>query len=90
MNQWLQQLRHFATPSIDECVQQLGPVIPWLNDLRKTPQDPGWHAEGNVHIHTGMVLEELYQLLAKEAAYLSGQQRQSLILAAIFHDNIFC
>jgi predicted kinase len=86
MNQWLQQLCHFATPSIDECVQQLGPVIPWLNDLRKTPQDPGWHAEGNVHIHTGMVLEELYQLLAKEAAYLSGQQRQSLILAAIFHD----
>jgi hypothetical protein len=67
-------------------VQQLGPVIPWLNDQRKTPQDPGWHAEGNVHIHTGMVLEELYQLLAKEAAYLSGQQRQSLILAAIFHD----
>ncbi len=86
MKQWLQQLCHFATPSIDECVQQLGPVIPWLNDLRKTPQDPGWHAEGNVHIHTGMVLEELYQLLAKEAAYLNGQQRQSLILAAIFHD----
>ena len=86
MNQWLQQLRHSATPSIDECVQQLGPIIPWLNDLRKTSQDPGWHAEGNVHIHTGMVLHELYQLLAKEAAYLHGQQRQSLILAAIFHD----
>lgn len=86
MNQWLQQLCHSATPSIDECVQQLGPMIPWFNDLKKTPQDPGWHAEGNVHIHTGMVLEELYQLLAKEAAYLNGQQRQSLILAAIFHD----
>ncbi len=86
MNQWLQQLRYSATPSIDECVQQLSPIIPWLNDLRKTSQDPGWHAEGNVHIHTGMVLHELYQLLAKEAAYLHGQQRQSLILAAIFHD----
>lgn len=86
MNQWLQQLCHSATPSIDECVQQLGSVIPWLNDLKKTPQDPGWHAEGDVHIHTGMVLNELYQLLANEAAYLNGQQRQSLILAAIFHD----
>ena len=86
MNQWLQQLRYSATPSIDECVQQLGPIIPWLNDLRKTSQDPGWHTEGNVHIHTGMVLDELYQLLAKEAAYLNEQQRQSLILAAIFHD----
>lgn len=86
INQWLQQLCHSATPSIDECVQQLGSVIPWLNDLKKTPQDPGWHAEGDVHIHTGMVLNELYQLLANEAAYLNGQQRQSLILAAIFHD----
>ncbi len=28
MNQWLQQLCHSATPSIDECVQQLGSVIP--------------------------------------------------------------
>lgn len=35
MKQWLQQLCHSATPSIDECVQQLGPVIPWLNDLKK-------------------------------------------------------
>jgi predicted kinase len=86
MNQWLQELCYSATPSIDECAQQLGAVIPWLNDLKKTPQDPGWHAEGNVHIHTGMVLNELYQLLAKEAAYLNGQQRQSLILTAIFHD----
>jgi len=84
--QWLQQLRYSATPSIDECVQQLGPMIPWLSDLKKTPQDPGWHAEGNVHIHTGMVLDQLYQLLATEASYLDGQQRQSLILAAIFHD----
>ena len=86
MKQWLQQLCHSATPSIDECVQQLGPVIPWLNDLKKTPQDPGWHAEGNVHIHTGMVLDELYQLLVTGAAYIEGEKRQSLILAAIFHD----
>ncbi len=78
MNQWLQQLCHSATPSIDECVQQLGSVIPWLNDLKKTPQDPGWHAEGDVHIHTGMVLNQLYQLLANEAAYLNGQQRRIL------------
>lgn len=86
MDQWLHQLSLSATPSIDECVAQLGSTIPWLHDLKKTPQDPGWHAEGDVHIHTGMVLNQLYRLLTKEAAYLDGQQRQSLILAAIFHD----
>ncbi len=83
---WLQQLSHSATPDIDECVQQLGATIPWLNDLKKTSQDPTWHAEGNVQIHTGMVLAELYKLLATEAVAIQGQQRQALILSAILHD----
>lgn len=86
LNEWLDQLCGAATPDIDECVQQLGAIIPWLLDLKKTKQDPGWHAEGDVHIHTGMVLQELYQLLQTEAAYIQGSQRQALILAAIFHD----
>lgn len=86
LNEWLDQLCDAATPDIDECVQQLGAIIPWLLDLKKTKQDPGWHAEGDVHIHTGMVLDELYLLLKTEAAYIQGSQRQALILAAIFHD----
>ena len=86
MKQWLQQLAYSATPDINECVRQLGAVIPWLYDLKKTQQDPGWHAEGNVHIHTGMVLGELYHLLATEAVFIQGEQRQALVLSAILHD----
>jgi predicted kinase len=86
MQDWLQQLQQTATPTIDECVAVLGPHIPWLTRLVSTSQDPEWHAEGNVHIHTGMVLVQLYQLLAEEAAHIQGVDRQILILAAILHD----
>ncbi|KIG11968.1 hypothetical protein DB30_02233 [Enhygromyxa salina] len=75
-----------ATPSIAEFVEALGPEIPGLCELEATPQDPGWHAEGNVFIHTGMVLDELYELLATRARGISGHRRTALILGAALHD----
>src|SRR5690606_42147383 len=77
-----------ATPSITEFVDALGAVLPGLHELERTPQDPGWHAEGNVFIHTGMVLDALYELLATrpEAAVLDGRRRTALILGAALHD----
>lgn len=86
LQQWLASLQHTATPSIDECIDQLGNHIDWLYRLQATEQDPEWHAEGNVYIHTGMVLEALYQLLATQAQHIQGEQRQALILAALLHD----
>jgi len=65
--EWLAGLAKCATPDIDECIDVLGEHIDWLYRLKKTPQDDQWHAEGNVHIHTGMVLEELYKILSQEA-----------------------
>ena len=32
-----------------------------LNKMEQIPQDSEWHAEGNVKIHTIMVLEELFK-----------------------------
>ena len=87
MRHWLQQLQIDATPSIDECVTMLGAEIVWLNDLKNTLQDPTWHAEGNVHIHTRMVLNALYALLRTEATHIQGEQRQALILAALLRNN---
>lgn len=86
MNRFLQTVMEGTRPKFAEFVQELSPIFEWLNDFERTPQDPEWHAEGNVLIHTGMVLEELYLLLEKEAAHLSSEKQFILILAAVFHD----
>ncbi len=75
-----------ATPNIDECVSALGDRLPRLKEYKSTPQDREWHAEGDVHIHTGMVLEETYKILEREAIHLNPEQRLSLILGALLHD----
>jgi len=83
---WLASLAEGATPGIDECIDVLGEHIDWLYRLKTTRQDSQWHAEGNVHIHTGMVLDELYKLLSKDAKHIQGEHRQALVLAALLHD----
>jgi len=83
---WLKSLSVSATPDIDECVEVLGKNVEWLWQFKTTEQDPEWHAEGDVHIHTGMVLDELYLLLEKEAKHIQGWRRQALILGVLFHD----
>ncbi|WP_020405819.1 AAA family ATPase [Hahella ganghwensis] len=83
---WLQSLALDGTPSIDECIDQLGDTFPLLHQFKATEQDPQWHAEGDVHIHTGMVLTELYQLLESEACHIQGEKRQALVLGALLHD----
>ncbi len=83
---WLASLAAQGRPSIDECVQMLGKDFPLLHAFASTEQDPQWHAEGDVHIHTGMVLNELYGLLETEAAHIQGDHRQALVLAALLHD----
>ncbi len=83
---WLARLADDATPDMDECVAMLGTSLDWLLRLKDTPQDPEWHAEGDVHTHTNWVLKALYQLLENEAKHLQGWQRQALILGVILHD----
>jgi len=85
MKNFIDNILAGATPSIADCVRELSGEIPYLLDLESTPQDPGWHAEGNVFIHTGMVLEELYQIL-KDRPDINGEKRAALILGAALHD----
>ena len=54
-------------------------AFPLLAQLETTPQDPVWHGEGDVSIHTGLVLEEVRRLFPDTPALI-------LQLAAIFHD----
>ena len=84
--EFLQQVYSGKTPNIDELVDVLGDRLPLLKDYKSTPQDREWHAEGNVHIHVGMVLDEAYKILQTEASHLDRERRLSLILGALLHD----
>ena len=59
-------------------------VFPRLRALETTPQSPRYHAEGNVGLHTRMVLDALLDADHFQAA--TGARRETLFLAALLHD----
>ena len=80
-------IRSGETPSFETLKEVLGGIFPLLGELHITPQDPEWHGEGNVEVHTALVLEQVYALLQDEAAHLSPEKRTILILGALLHDT---
>ncbi len=54
-------------PDLETLIEVFGEAVPSLRRLKDTPQDPEWHAEGDVHTHTAMVLAELYRELDSPA-----------------------
>jgi putative nucleotidyltransferase with HDIG domain len=56
---------------------------PELRALAATPQDPAWHAEGDVLTHTDMVLAEA---AAIAPALGTARERGALRLACLLHD----
>lgn len=56
----------------------------WFKDMRGVPQDPLWHAEGDVWTHTKMVVEALCAL--PEFQQLNEQDQHILFTAALTHD----
>lgn len=65
-----------------ELAAELRPVLLLLNELEHTPQDPQWHAEGNVAQHSALVLERALELTDG----LGDFDRATLLLAAALHD----
>lgn len=65
-------------------IEKNGKDIPLLLKLEETEQDPEWHAEGNVFIHTNMVIDEMYKIF--EEKDLSLSDKYILLMSAIFHD----
>jgi putative nucleotidyltransferase with HDIG domain len=57
---------------------------PWIANLQDCPQNPIYHAEGDVLIHTRMVCEELISLPAWRN--LNTIDRSILFAAALLHD----
>ena len=56
----------------------------WVADMKDVPQDPIYHAEGNVAIHTRMVLMALMRL--PEFCALDDETQHVMFLAALMHD----
>ena len=84
MRPLLESLRRGGTPDRVAFTAALGDVLPLLDRLADTEQDPLWHAEGDVAVHTGLVLHGAYRLA--EAEGLDQGARLTLILAALLHD----
>ena len=77
-------LRAVLPPQAPPSLDALLPHLPALRELQGCPQDPIFHAEGDVWIHTQRVLEALIALPGWQA--LPEDRRLALALAALLHD----
>ena len=77
--------KHLAPDTI---LDGLEPVFPLIRRMSETPQDSIWHAEGNVRVHTSMVLDETFKLIDTHelADSLTDSDKLALVLSAALHD----
>jgi len=57
---------------------------PEFHALRNTPQEFDWHPEGDVWVHTLMVVDEAAKIAARE--HFDDYQKMELMFAALCHD----
>lgn len=65
-------------------MKQVGWLDPEIAALIDVPQDPEWHPEGDVFIHTGHVVDEAARIADREQ--LDEHDRLVLLFAALTHD----
>ena len=67
-------------------LQQSGEIsaYPEIAALAEIPQDPEWHPEGCVDVHTGHVLDAAARIAEREG--LGPEERCTLLYAALAHD----
>ncbi|WP_084571374.1 AAA family ATPase [Deinococcus misasensis] len=87
----VKQVQHLASLVLEgqevaypEWKVALSPFLDWYPQLEVTPQDPEWHAEGSVDIHTALVLQELSKIL--QEGDFTPYERLTLTFAALLHD----
>lgn len=86
MHPYIERIYAGERLDFDEAKKQLGPTFPLLYELEHTEQDPEWHAEGDVAIHTRMVIEEVQAQLQAEALDLDPWAKLVVQLGALLHD----
>ncbi|HEX6852615.1 MAG TPA: HD domain-containing protein [Candidatus Polarisedimenticolaceae bacterium] len=61
-------------------------LFPELEAYEATPQEPEWHPEGNVWIHTMLVVDRAAELSRRPAWGFDDAQRLQVVLGALLHD----
>lgn len=59
-------------------------LAPEIEQMRQTPQNPEWHAEGDVWTHTKLIIQHLLE--SDEWQLSEPDNRTILFLAALLHD----
>jgi len=80
---WIHKGAHYSK-SLKYLCYILSSVYPDIAALNDVPQDPEWHPEGNVLVHTGFVLDYMGRYCREHE--ITGDRRSILILAALCHD----
>ncbi len=79
-----------SRPSVGwECLRTLGVIdrsYPELKSLASTPQEPEWHPEGDVWIHTMMCLDQAVQLMQKTLPPFTDEERLQILVGTLCHD----
>jgi tRNA nucleotidyltransferase (CCA-adding enzyme) len=79
-------LLHSTRPSVGlEWLRRLGvleKLFPEIQNLIDVPQDPEWHPEGDVFVHTKLVIDRARELIDD----LSYPKQVTVMLAALAHD----
>lgn len=86
MKEFISTLSTRTSLTVDEAIVNIGDVFHLLEEFKNTKQDAGWHAEGDVHIHTDMVLEELFKVFENKEFEPTPSEKRVLILSALLHD----
>jgi predicted kinase len=73
-----------TAPNYDLDWETVVKTYPWLQPLEHCPQNPDYHAEGNVLIHTRLVCESLIGL--PQWRQLAPTEQSILFAAALLHD----
>ncbi len=88
--EWKKLLLKARKPSKGlELFLELGLVdkyYPELKALISTPQEPEWHPEGNVWIHTCMVIDQAAQLIRQPERTLTHEDALTVMLGSLCHD----
>lgn len=58
--------------------------LDWFSEMKFVEQDKHWHGEGNVQVHTKMVIEEMLKL--PDFIELNEQEKHILFTTALLHD----
>ena len=89
-DEWKKLLLKARRPSLGlELMRELGIVkkyYPELEALIATPQEPEWHPEGTVWIHTGMVIDQAARLIRQSERGLKLDEALNVMLGALCHD----